>query len=211
MGEKKEEERGSGAAAGRTRGGGGGTGLGTPGTNPRAPPPATRRIGYGMRRVGASAISAATAARRPSRISSSWLVKAIASGTACGAAIRTCGSPERPSELTGRHEGFHGSALEYESVCGICGIASSRGLVYPGRLAEMSATLVHRGPDSDGVFLDGGGGLAARRLSIIDLEGGDQPVANEDGTVHVVQNGEIYNHEELRREPGAGGPPLRAP
>src|SRR5213082_4206178 len=63
----------------------------------------------------------------------------------------------------------------------------------------MSATLVHRGPDSDGVFLDGGVGLAARRLSIIDLEGGDQPIANEDGTVHVVQNGEIYNHEELRR------------
>src|SRR5919197_6633169 len=92
------------------------------------------------------------------------------------------------------------TALEYESVCGICGIASSNGAVDPGRLAEMSATLVHRGPDSDGVFLDGGVGLAARRLSIIDLEHGDQPIANEDGTVRVVQNGEIYNHEELRRE-----------
>src|SRR5919197_3057107 len=92
------------------------------------------------------------------------------------------------------------TALEYESVCGICGIASSRGPVDPSRLAEMSATLVHRGPDSDGTFLDGGVGLAARRLSIIDLEHGDQPIANEDGTVHVVQNGEIYNHEELRRE-----------
>src|SRR5438105_2427102 len=63
----------------------------------------------------------------------------------------------------------------------------------------MSATLVHRGPDSDGSFLDGGVGFAARRLSIIDLEGGDQPIANEDGAVHVAQNGEIYNHEELRR------------
>src|SRR5438105_15530696 len=63
----------------------------------------------------------------------------------------------------------------------------------------MSSTLVHRGPDSDGVFLDGGAGLSALRLSIIDLEGGDQPIANEDGTVHVVQNGENYNHEELRR------------
>ena len=62
----------------------------------------------------------------------------------------------------------------------------------------MSATLVHRGPDSDGVFLDEGVGLAARRLAIIDLAGGDQPIATEDGTVHVVQNGEIYNHEELR-------------
>jgi asparagine synthase (glutamine-hydrolysing) len=64
----------------------------------------------------------------------------------------------------------------------------------------MSATLVHRGPDSDGVFLDERVGLAARRLSIIDLETGDQPVANEDETVHVVQNGEIYNYRELRRD-----------
>src|SRR5438046_3533968 len=64
----------------------------------------------------------------------------------------------------------------------------------------MSATLVHRGPDSDGSLVDGGIGLAARRLSIVDLEHGDQPIANEDGSVHVVQNGEIYNHAELRGE-----------
>jgi asparagine synthase (glutamine-hydrolysing) len=62
----------------------------------------------------------------------------------------------------------------------------------------MSATLVHRGPDSDGQLVEGPVGLAARRLSIIDLETGDQPIANEDGTVHVVQNGEIYNYRELR-------------
>jgi asparagine synthase (glutamine-hydrolysing) len=62
----------------------------------------------------------------------------------------------------------------------------------------MSATLVHRGPDSDGHLVDGPVGLAARRLSIIDLETGDQPIGNEDGTVHVVQNGEIYNYRELR-------------
>ena len=86
------------------------------------------------------------------------------------------------------------------SVCGICGLASSTGAVDPGALAAMSATLVHRGPDADGALVDGPVGLAARRLSIIDLEGGDQPIANEDGTVDVVQNGEIYNHEELRRE-----------
>ena len=67
-------------------------------------------------------------------------------------------------------------------------------------LETMAATLTHRGPDSDGFHLDGPVGLAARRLSIIDLEGGDQPIANEDGSVHVVQNGEIYNHEELRAE-----------
>jgi asparagine synthase (glutamine-hydrolysing) len=83
-------------------------------------------------------------------------------------------------------------------VCGICGLATSRGPVDPERLRAMSATLVHRGPDSDGVLVDGPVGLAARRLSIIDLETGDQPIANEDGTVHVVQNGEIYNYRELR-------------
>jgi asparagine synthase (glutamine-hydrolysing) len=85
-------------------------------------------------------------------------------------------------------------------VCGICGIASASGPVDPGRLAAMSATLVHRGPDSEGAVVDGPVGLAARRLSIIDLETGDQPLANEDGTVHVVQNGELYNYRELRAE-----------
>ena len=83
-------------------------------------------------------------------------------------------------------------------MCGICGLASRSGAVDPGRLRAMSATLVHRGPDSDGHLVDGPVGLAARRLSIIDLETGDQPIANEDGTVHVVQNGEIYNYRELR-------------
>jgi asparagine synthase (glutamine-hydrolysing) len=85
-------------------------------------------------------------------------------------------------------------------VCGICGLASRTGAADPERLRAMSATLVHRGPDSDGALLDGPVGLAARRLSIIDLAGGDQPIANEDGTVHVVQNGEIYNFRELRAE-----------
>jgi asparagine synthase (glutamine-hydrolysing) len=85
-------------------------------------------------------------------------------------------------------------------VCGICGLATRSGPVDPERLRAMSGTLVHRGPDSDGELLGGPVGLAARRLSIIDLEGGDQPIANEDGTVHVVQNGEIYNFLELRAE-----------
>jgi asparagine synthase (glutamine-hydrolysing) len=83
-------------------------------------------------------------------------------------------------------------------MCGICGLASGGGPADPERLRAMSATLVHRGPDSDGHLVDGPVGLAARRLSIIDLETGDQPIANEDGTVHVVQNGEIYNYRELR-------------
>ena len=90
-------------------------------------------------------------------------------------------------------------------MCGICGLATRGGPVDPERLRAMSATLVHRGPDSDGELLDGPAGLAARRLSIIDLETGDQPIANEDGTVHVVQNGEIYNYRELRAGLEAAG------
>src|SRR5438132_6559762 len=85
-------------------------------------------------------------------------------------------------------------------MCGICGVVSANGSADPERVARMSATLVHRGPDSSGEFGDGTAALAARRLSIIDLETGDQPIANEDGTLHVVQNGEIYNYRELRRE-----------
>jgi asparagine synthase (glutamine-hydrolysing) len=64
----------------------------------------------------------------------------------------------------------------------------------------MSEKLVHRGPDDDGLFQRGPVALAARRLSIIDLDHGHQPIANEDGSVVVVQNGEIYNYRELKRE-----------
>ena len=64
----------------------------------------------------------------------------------------------------------------------------------------MSGKLVHRGPDSDGAFVEGPAALAARRLAIIDLQTGDQPIANEDETIHVVQNGELYNYRELRAE-----------
>src|SRR6478609_7094040 len=85
-------------------------------------------------------------------------------------------------------------------MCGICGIASMHRAADPERLAAMSETLVHRGPDADGMFVDGPVGLASRRLSIIDLDTGDQPIASEDGSVVVVQNGEIYNYEELTHE-----------
>jgi asparagine synthase (glutamine-hydrolysing) len=85
-------------------------------------------------------------------------------------------------------------------MCGICGVVSANGSVDPERIARMSATLVHRGPDSAGELVDGPVALAARRLSIIDLETGDQPIANEDATLHVVQNGELYNYRELRGE-----------
>ena len=90
-------------------------------------------------------------------------------------------------------------------MCGICGIASTGGAVDPARLAAMSETLVHRGPDSDGAFVDGSVGLAARRLAIIDLETGDQPVGSEDGQIQVVQNGELYNYRDLRSELERGG------
>ena len=85
-------------------------------------------------------------------------------------------------------------------MCGICGIASPVGAPDLDRLAAMSAALVHRGPDSAGEYAEGPVALAARRLAIIDLAGGDQPIANEDGSCVVVQNGEIYNYQELRRE-----------
>jgi asparagine synthase (glutamine-hydrolysing) len=84
-------------------------------------------------------------------------------------------------------------------MCGICGLASLDGnAVDATPLAGMSETIRHRGPDSEGSIVDGPVAFAVRRLSIIDIAGGDQPIANEDGTVHVVQNGEIYTHLELR-------------
>jgi asparagine synthase (glutamine-hydrolysing) len=87
-------------------------------------------------------------------------------------------------------------------MCGICGVfeyASSM-RVDREQLARMNATIVHRGPDEDGFFVRDRVGLAMRRLRIIDLAGGSQPIANEDETVSIVFNGEIYNYRELRRE-----------
>jgi asparagine synthase (glutamine-hydrolysing) len=95
-------------------------------------------------------------------------------------------------------------------MCGICGLAAGgAGGPDPDVLAAMSWALVHRGPDDDGQVIAGPVGLAARRLSIIDLAGGHQPIASEDGRVHVVQNGEIYNHAELRAELQAAGHSFR--
>ena len=94
-------------------------------------------------------------------------------------------------------------------MCGICGIATTRGGADLESLRAMSDLLVHRGPDSAGEYVDGGIALAARRLSILDLEHGDQPIANEDGSCVVVQNGEIYNYPELRRELERAGHVLR--
>ena len=101
-------------------------------------------------------------------------------------------------------------------MCGIAGWVST----LPTRFADADRTLTrmrdrltHRGPDDAGNFLDlpenlakiGGAALGFRRLSIIDLAGGHQPMTNEDGTVWIVFNGEIYNHMELRQELLAAG------
>jgi asparagine synthase (glutamine-hydrolysing) len=87
-------------------------------------------------------------------------------------------------------------------MCGICGTYDylRQRAPDPTVLAEMNASLTHRGPDGDGMHLDGPAAVAARRLAIIDIEHGDQPMLAVDGAVCVVQNGEILNHVELRAE-----------
>jgi asparagine synthase (glutamine-hydrolysing) len=86
-------------------------------------------------------------------------------------------------------------------MCGICGIAFPREsgrTVDEALLLRMRDTLTHRGPDDAGIFLGGSIGLGHRRLSIVDLGGGHQPMTNEDGTISIVFNGEIYNHRDVR-------------
>jgi asparagine synthase (glutamine-hydrolysing) len=86
-------------------------------------------------------------------------------------------------------------------MCGFAGMLDLSGAPMPERsviLARMTRTLVHRGPDDEGYFVDQHVGLGHRRLSIIDLEAGHQPMGNEDGSVWVVCNAEIYNHADLR-------------
>lgn len=86
-------------------------------------------------------------------------------------------------------------------MCGIAGIANtSREKVDAQTIHQMCQTLVHRGPDDEGIFVKDGIGLGMRRLSVIDVEGGHQPIFNEERSVAVVCNGEIYNFRGLRRE-----------
>jgi len=93
-------------------------------------------------------------------------------------------------------------------MCGICGLVSHTGhnaTVAAQQVRRMCATMVHRGPDDEGVHSDGYAAIGMRRLAIIDLHTGQQPVYNEDGSVAVVLNGEIYNFQQLRRELEAKG------
>ncbi len=93
-------------------------------------------------------------------------------------------------------------------MCGICGIAAPKnsGLrIHETLLTRMRDTLTHRGPDEAGLFINGSIGLGHRRLSIVDLGGGKQPMTNEDGTIHLIFNGEIYNHADLRPDLVARG------
>jgi asparagine synthase (glutamine-hydrolysing) len=83
-------------------------------------------------------------------------------------------------------------------MCGICGIWSADTTSAPGRVDAMLETMVHRGPDGAGRLDRLGLALGMRRLAIVDLAGGDQPIYNEDGSVGVVFNGEIYNFREMR-------------
>ena len=89
-------------------------------------------------------------------------------------------------------------------MCGIAGFFEAEGTRSPGEqreiLARMCDAIEHRGPDDEGVFIEGGVALGMRRLSIIDLYTGHQPIPNEDGSIWIVFNGEIYNYRELRDE-----------
>src|SRR5688572_21320816 len=88
-------------------------------------------------------------------------------------------------------------------MCGIAGIAALHGALAPdvrAALPTMTSALTHRGPDGDGFFADAHVGLGHRRLAIIDRAGGKQPLANEDESCWITFNGEIYNHQDLRKE-----------
>jgi asparagine synthase (glutamine-hydrolysing) len=96
-------------------------------------------------------------------------------------------------------------------MCGICGIVlrDANATVNADVIERMSDSIVHRGPDDSGQYLNGQVGFGFRRLSIIDLSGGHQPMANEDETVWIVYNGEIYNHADHRAPLEARGHTFR--
>jgi asparagine synthase (glutamine-hydrolysing) len=92
-------------------------------------------------------------------------------------------------------------------MCGIAGVLYADPSLTPdlGLLVAMGNTIAHRGPDDEGFLVEAGVGMVHRRLSIIDLTGGNQPLGNEDGSIQVVFNGEIYNYQALRADLEARG------
>jgi asparagine synthase (glutamine-hydrolysing) len=84
-------------------------------------------------------------------------------------------------------------------------VGNAGDVVDAAEVRRMCQTIVHRGPDDEGIYANGPAGLGMRRLSIIDLAGGRQPIHNEDQSLWVVFNGEIYNFPELRQELEARG------
>ena len=97
-------------------------------------------------------------------------------------------------------------------MCGICGAVwtDPRRALASAHLTAMMDRIVHRGPDDSGTYRDNHAALGFRRLAIVDLEGGHQPLSNEDGTVWTVFNGEIYNFPALRHRLEARGHTLRS-
>src|ERR1700687_975846 len=87
-------------------------------------------------------------------------------------------------------------------MCGIAGILEfgRDARASAAALREMCRVISHRGPDDDGFYTDGSVGIGMRRLSIVDVAGGHQPLSNEDGSLTIVFNGEIYNHLSLREQ-----------
>ena len=91
-------------------------------------------------------------------------------------------------------------------MCGFIGFTDNRTAEEKKIIAKkMADRIIHRGPDSEGYFTDSKVALGFRRLSIVDLAGGDQPIFNEDESKVIVFNGEIYNHKELRADLEAKG------
>ncbi len=100
---------------------------------------------------------------------------------------------------TGSNSRTRPGRLLIHSMCGIAGYLRREKPAAPAEIARMCRQMVHRGPDDEGIYADGTCGIGMRRLSIIDLHTGHQPIANEQGDVWVVFNGEIYNYRELRQ------------
>src|SRR6185436_13967908 len=101
--------------------------------------------------------------------------------------VRNCRASARPTQNS-------------RFMCGIAGFTHERWRVDRNTIVRITASLAHRGPDQQGIFESPHVSLGAVRLKIIDLCGGDQPFASDDGETVIVFNGEIYNHRDLRQE-----------